>query len=406
MSGRGRPRLAVKAAAALLGLLALGAVANLSFEEREGRWLEIERRDLVVRVDVEGELEAIESVRIGPPIVPMTWQYKISFLAPEGSEVEEGQPILAFDTKAQRQQLEQLESRRDTTHAELERTLADLRRERSALELQLSEAEAKLRKTEFLLKVPPELTSQRELRSSQIDRDLDRMEIDRLRGELEYLAQRQESDVSVLTRVRDQAAAQVETLQGSIAAMQIKAPRRGTVVLVGDWKGEKPKVGDQSWRGRNILEIPDLEAMRATVQVAEADLGRVQPGQRVTFRLDAYPDLEFVGEVSTLRRVVQPRSPADPRKVVEAQIALRDTDTERMRPGMRLRGQIEIERLPERVAVPEEAVFADADGSHVWVQTLTGRERRTPELGRRDANYFEVVEGLEIGELVLGRESS
>ena len=42
--------------------------------------------------------------------------------------------------------------------------------------------------------------------------------------------------------------ADVESLESAIAAMTVAAPRDGTVVYVADWRGEKPRVGESTWR--------------------------------------------------------------------------------------------------------------------------------------------------------------
>lgn len=385
-------------------VLAGAALAVGAFEGEGGPWLEVERRDLVIGVDIEGELEAIESATIGPPTVPNVWQFKISSLATDGQQVEAGQPLVGFDTTRLRQQLEQLSSERDTAAAELEKTEADLRKEESDLQLRLAEAEAKLRKADFALDVPTEVTARRDLEKARIDRRIAQLEIEHLERDLRHLEQRRKNDVEWLTSARDLAASKVSEVQQAIQAMTVRAPRAGTVILKADWRGEKPKIGDQMWRGRKVLEIPDLERLRATVSIDEADIGRVAPGQSVTFRLDAYPDIEYRATVARIRTAVQPKSRNDPRKIVKAQLELEATDRERMRPGMRLRGRIEIERFEQRLVVPQDAVFQDGDGSYVIARNLLGSERREPELGRRDDAYFEVLGGLGEGDRVLGRE--
>ena len=389
------PAVAVLTCAAL----ALGAI-----EGESGPWLEVEKRDLVVGVDIEGELEAIESDTIGPPRVPNVWQFKIASLATDGQQVQAGQPVVGFDTTRLRQQLEQLSSDRDTAAAELEKTEADLRKEESDLELRLAEAQAKLRKADFALEVPPEVTARRDLEKSRIDQDIAGLEIEHLERDLRHLEIRRKNEVERLTSARDLAASKVKEIQEAIQSMTVRAPRAGTVILKADWRGEKPKIGDQMWRGRSVLEIPDLEHLRATVSIDEADIGRVAPGQSVSFRLDAYPDIEYHATVARIRTAVQPKSRNDPRKIVKAQLELEQTDGERMRPGMRLRGRIEIERFEDRIAVPQDAVFQDGDGSYVITRGVFGSQRRQPELGRRDDAYFEVIEGLDEGDRVLGRE--
>jgi HlyD family secretion protein len=45
----------------------------------------------------------------------------------------------------------------------------------------------------------------------------------------------------------------------------------------------------------------DLTRMQARASISEADIGRIQPGQPVAFRVDAYPDDTFVGTVTQIR---------------------------------------------------------------------------------------------------------
>ena len=60
--------------------------------------------------------------------------------------------------------------------------------------------------------------------------------------------------------------------------------------------------------------------------------------------------------------------------VSELDISLDETDTTRMRPGMRFRGRIETERVAEALVVPKQAVFTGADGPVVYRRTLMGHE--------------------------------
>jgi len=49
----------------------------------------------------------------------------------------------------------------------------------------------------------------------------------------------------------------------------------------------------------------DLRNMQVNTNVDEADIGRIQVGQRVTFTVDAFPGREFIGQVKQIRKVPQ-----------------------------------------------------------------------------------------------------
>ena len=61
----------------------------------------MKRADLVLSVEVEGELAAVRSTEIGvPPVAEV--DFKIAFLAPEGSAVKKGESVLRLDTEIAR----------------------------------------------------------------------------------------------------------------------------------------------------------------------------------------------------------------------------------------------------------------------------------------------------------------
>lgn len=366
----------------------------------DATWATVEERDLVIGVPVEGELKAVNSTTLSPPQVKDMWQFKIASLTTEGTDVAEGDPVVTFDGTELQQRLRRTISERDQAEKELEKKVTDLEIERRDLNLQLEQAEARLRKAEFLLEVPDDVLAENELEEARIDRHLAQLEVDYLKGNLDYLAVREEVEVGSLRSKHDLAASRVEQMQADLERLTMRAPRAGTVLLRESWNGEKPKVGDQVWRMRSIAEIPDLSAMEAEAEVAEGDAGRLAVGQAVTFRLDAFPDREHHGTIASIRRAVARKSRSNPAKVVKVMIDITESDPERLRPGMRLRGTVEIERVEDVLAVPESAVATGPDGAWVETRGPLGTKRVFPELGRRDDRYFQVISGLNPGERV------
>jgi HlyD family secretion protein len=367
----------------------------------DGQWARVRRGDLVVSAKVDGELVAVDSVELGPPQISELWDFKISFLAEEGAEVAQGQPVIGFDATQLQQQLQEKTAERDSAEKELEKKITDVELEQRKVELELAEAHGRLRRTALLLDVPAEVASRNELELARIDHRLAEVEIDHLQSKRKHLKVRSEAEIAAMRERRDRAAARVAELEEHLAMLTVAAPRAGTVIYVSDWRGNKKKVGDSTWRGEKILEIPDLAKMRATGEINEADAGRVATGQKVVLRLEAHPDLEYAGVVRRIHRSVQQKSWNDPRKVVRVDVELDHTDRERMRPGMRCRGRIETERLRELLLVPREAVAIDSEGATVVLGGLLGEHSVRPSLGRRNEEFFEVLDGLEEGDRVL-----
>ena len=391
------------AAVAVAGLVfgaGLGPRSGSGVLGTDAAWATVESRDLVLNVPVEGELKAVNSTTLLPPQIENMWQFKIASLTTEGTDVEEGDPVVSFDGTELQQRLRRTVAERDQAEKELEKKITDLEIERRDLELRLEQAEARLRKAEFLLEVPADVISDNDLEEARIDRRLAVLEVDFLKGNLEYLKVREDVEVGSLRSKRDLAASRVVQMEADLARLTMRAPRAGTVLLRKSWNGEKPKVGDQVWRARSIAEIPDLSAMEAEAEVAEGDAGRLAVGQAVTFRLDAFPNREYHGAIASIRRAVARKSRSNPAKVVKVMIHITESDPERLRPGMRLRGTVEIERLEGVLAVPEGAVVTGPEGAWVETRGTFGAQRVFPELGRRDDRYFQVLSGLEAGQRV------
>jgi HlyD family secretion protein len=395
--------LALVVAVALVALWAFTGSRSAAAEEE---WAQVDRQDLVLGVQVTGTLSAVQSVELGPPQVPNVWDVKIAFMAPEGTEVREGQPVLGFDTSDLENTLLEKMAERDSAQKELEKKQAELESLRGEDELRLAEAKAKARRARLKVDVPAELVAAKELAEARADLDLAEREVSYLEKRLALRVREAEAEISALRNKRDRAASRVREAEETIRQMVVTAPRSGTVVYRSDPRREreKKKIGDSVWRGEKIVEIPDLRNMRAEGEIDEADAGRVAPGQPVTLRLDAHPDVIYTGRVHAVRGAVQKRSQGDPVKVVGLELALDRTDPQRMRPGMRFLGTIELDRVPRALVVPAGAVFNRPEGPVVYRRTRWGTEEVRPQLGRRNDRWVEIVGGVAEGDAIAVRD--
>ena len=245
-----------------------------------------------------------------------------------------------------------------------------------------------------------ELGGANERRFQEIERDTALEEVAYLRRKIESSERAARERMAALENQKLQAQRRVQEIQANLEHMLVKAPRDGTVVYVPDWRGEKVKVGDSTWRGRNILEIPDLSKMAALGEVDESDAGRVAMDQTVRLRLDAHPDDEFRGHVVSLANTVARQSPLNPLKVLRIDVSLERTDRTKMRPGMRFRGSIETGRILAATLVPLDAVFP-TDRGPVAYRRRFGVVAAVPlELGARNAKSVQVRSGLKPGDVL------
>jgi len=378
-----------------------------AFSRPGGSWSAARRDDLVLGAEVNGTLHAVDSSTLGPPGLRRYYNFKIAYMAPEGESVSAGTVVLGFDTTELEQKLLQQQAEAQSAAKKIEQNEKKLAMQHRDDELRVAEAEARERRARMIVDTPAEFAEAGELTKARLDLELATKERRYLAARLTAARNSAESQLRALRAQKERAEQRVAEIQQSIEQMSRTAERDGTVIYVRGWNGEAKKVGDSCWRQEQVIELPDLKAMLASGKVDESDAGRLAEGQRVTLRLDAHPDVEFEGRIQSIWSTVQQESWSNPIKVVRLDIELAETDTQRMRPGMRFRGRVELERVEGALLIPLEAVFRTVEGAVVYRRSVMGHDVVPVELGRRDDDRVEVLAGLDEGDSVslidLGR---
>lgn len=381
-------------------VLALASVlaAACGADPQVAQWAAVERGALVIDIDVSGTLRAVDSSVISPPGLPGVWNYKIAMMAPEGEEVSEGQPILAFDTTELDRRLEAKSSERDSAAKQLEMKRSSAQVAEHDARLALAEARAEQSKAALKAEAPPELTAVIELDKARLDLELAEAKVAHLQRKGESTQRSERAEIERWRSQRDRAEGRVAEITASIAQMTVSSPRAGTVIYETNWQGEKKKVGDGTWRGETVMQVASLAQMEGEGEVDEVDASRVAVGQPVSLRLDAQADLELRGSIREISRTVQRQSPDNPLKVARLKLALEPREGARLRPGMRFRGKVETARIEGVLLVPLDAIVATPEGPVAHRRTSRGFEPVPVTLGRRNAERVEVTEGLDEGD--------
>ncbi len=358
-----------------------------------GAPVEVKRADLVLTVEVEGELAAVRSKEIGvPPIAEV--DFKIAFLAPEGQAVKQGDSILRLDTEMVERQLAEKRAELAEAQKKVEQKEIDLRMKLLELEQQEAQTRADLGRAQLKVEVPPEVQQRIELEKALLDKKGRERDLENLEAEGRVTQALTGAEVASLRQQRDRAAGRVAALEDALERMNIRAPQDGIVVYRTSWRDEKKKVGDSVWFGETVLSLPDLSEMKGDGFVDEADGGPVTEGQPVTVRLEARSDFDLRGKVARIGRTVMQRSWRTPLKGYRVEVALEKTDPTFMRPAMRFRGEIETGRIPALLLVPRDAVFLRDGGPVVWARQGLGWREVKVTLGRSNRTEVEVVSGL------------
>lgn len=248
------------------------------------------------------------------------------------------------------------------------------------------------------------------LRLSRAQRDLARLQLDRVRKLFaEGVSSKEELDQAVSRHaVTD---AEVARAENELAQTRVnlddtvlRSPVRGVVLAKLKAVGEVAVPGGFAGAG-DLLRIADLTELRAEVDIAEADLSQVTLGQTADVVPDAYPGRRY--EATVVKLYPQVNRQKGTRKV-EVRIAGPD---EYLLPDMSVRVTFRAAaakgeaRTDATVLVPRQATRRDGEGAYVWLLTDGTLRRRAIEVGAEVGQEAQVVRGLDGGEaIVIGSE--
>ncbi len=291
----------------------------------------------------------------------------------EGMHVHEGFVLATLDDSDARRALDSAKADRDSAQA----AIADF-------QVQLKNAEIELQRAKQLLAAGVQ---------SQQTLDNATMAADSLRAKI-ALAKQQVAGSQ----------ARVGEAQQNVDNTVIRAPFDGIVVSKDAQVGEmvSPISAGGGFTRTGIATIVDMNSNEIEVDVNEAYIARVVPGQNVTAVLDAYPDWQIPSRV----RTVIPT--ADRQKAtVKVRISFLKLDS-RILPDMGIKVTF-FGAEPEQKSgaaepatlIPQEAVRDDQGKKIVFLVKEDRLERRAVTLGGTRGTEAEVLAGIDAGDTVV-----
>ena len=219
------------------------------------------------------------------------------------------------------------------------------------------------------------------------------------------MAQKQAAISSAESRIVE-ASAKVALAKEQLARCEVRADVPGILVYKDVFFGSeqrKPQVGDQVWANQPLLILPDISKMVIDTKVRETDIHKVERNQKVTVRVEAYPDLKLTGAVTLVGTLAQEEKERRGVKFFGVTVQINESEP-RLRPGMTARVEIQVEERKDATYLPLEAVF-ERDGRPL-VYVARGRTPRPQEvvLGPSNQDFVVIERGLEPGERVYLRD--
>ena len=316
-----RARLVWLAAIVLITLFVLYRCGSAADDSPEYQTAPVEKTDVVSRVSTSGSLQAVVTVDVGSQVSGRVQELYADF----NSAVKKGQRIAKIDPSLFQAAVVQAE-------ANVMAARANVRR----LVITAEDAERQAKRAS-------EVFAQRLI--SETERD-NAVATARAAGAAVEQAEGQ------LAQTR----ASLEQARTNLRYTDIVSPTDGVVISRAVNVGQTVAASLQAPVIFTIAQ--DLRKMEVHTNVAESDIGRLKPGMRVTFTVDAYPGEPFRGSIRDIRN-----APQVVQNVVtyDAVIDVANDDL-KLKPGMTATVSVITDRRPEVLAVPNAALRFRPEG--------------------------------------------
>jgi multidrug resistance efflux pump len=321
-------------------------------------------------------------------------------MAPEGNNVKLGDVLISFDAQKVHEDLVRYQSELDQANKELEKTKVSIDLERQELTSKLAEAENKFEKLKLKQGISSEIEASNVIEKDNLAVEQSKREVGALTERMEWHKKSSEAAYNIILSRKARAENKVNAIQKGMEGFQAKADRDGVVVYKVKWNGERFRVGETTWSGMPVIEIPELNTIIAEGLVAEVDIGKVKIGQRADVTIDAFPGRSFAGAVKGTGTLVRPKAWDIQNKVLDVQIALDQLDISVMRPAMSIWLKIETNSIADCIAVPLKAVLTTSEGAMVKVKSGAGWRQQKVKLGDSNGTDIVVTDGLKVGDNV------
>jgi cobalt-zinc-cadmium efflux system membrane fusion protein len=218
------------------------------------------------------------------------------------------------------------------------------------------------------------------------ERDLEQAESDRNQAQADLNAADQGMKILGIKNPADLAKAP------SSAQIPVLAPIGGEVVERLVSLGQVVQAGQTQ-----AFTISDLSTVWVLANVYQSDLASVRSGDDVVVQTSAYPD-SFHGRISYVSPALDPNT-----RTLQARIVV-DNPGEKLKRDMYCTVIVTAGSISNAIAVPDSSVLRD-DNNQPFVYVVIGTNqfgRRDVEIGQTQNGRTQILQGISVGERVVG----
>lgn len=349
-----------------------------------------------------GEIQAVEAVNISSP--PMSWRFgqqKITQIIDDGTEVANGDTVILFDPS-------EVEKAIVNAKMELEIAEAELEKLKTEQESKIHELKADLKMAEISYEI-----SKLQLEQAVYEPDITKKEIglnlDKARISLDKAGEEIENQKKIHIEEIHQEKLKINQLKDNLDEanqtlknLTVVSPGDGIAIIRKNWRtGNKWQVGDQTWSGNPLIDLPDLQLLCAESEINEVDISKVALDQKAEIRLDAFSESVFHGKVTEIAALakVKDEEMKSKIKVFPVKIQIEET-SKKLMPGMTVSCKIMVDQLNDVIYVPLEAIHTEEGKEYVYLKKGNKYQKREVVTGDSNDDFSVIIEGLKEGDVV------
>src|SRR5688500_1325678 len=422
---------------AVVVVLVLGAAvaANVYYRRDTGITVTAEAiraRDLEALVSASGRIQPKSQVNISANRMGRVTRLAVQ----EGQRVKKDQFLLEIDPRQLEGQLQRSVAGVAAAESGLEGARLSVRQ----AEISLEQAQATLELSRQTLKRQQDLwkdglTTREALERAQNEVTVRETDVE---GRKQDIRSRQQEIQTRAQQIKQEQAG-LATTRYDLSQITITSPIDGIIVRRNIEEGETAVVGTMNNAGSNLLTVADMSVLEAEVEVDETDIPTVALGQEAKVTIDAVPDRTFRGRVTEIgNSPIQTTQNTGQRQATTFKVVITiEEDVPDVRPGFTCTAEITTATRKNVTAVPIQALTVrellfdqkgalvrEERGRRAATTTVStsnepppghtrketegvfvlrdGRAVFTPvKTGVAGEQYFEVTEGLKVGDQVI-----
>lgn len=349
---------------------------------------EVKEGDFDEFIIVQGVVQPLKTIQLDA----IVGGYVTQKLVEGGNMVKEGDIILRLENQQLKLNFLQSETEASRLVNELQNTRQRLKVERFNLQKTLSELDFQIAQAK------DEYDRNEQLKTSKV---VSEMEYQRSKRDWQRLTKQREIEIQSQQYQQENAEIQIKQLEGTLNRTQknvdlwrqtlenlvVKAPVSGLLSSI------DVEIGSNINQGQNIGQIDDMNGFKLRADIDEHYISRIFAGLKARF--------DFNGESHELEIVKVYPEVSNGRFAVD--MVFVNPAPKGIRRGQSSPIRLELGQSQKAKLLAVGGFFSDSGGNWVYVVENDGDKavKRSISLGRKNPQFYEVLDGLEVGDKVI-----